>query len=284
MSIFADQMLLRFLQDDFVENLLQNQIGLPVLFDLTYEPKDIELQEISLANVRRRQFQMPAFETIRASGMEERILPTPERTQVNQTYARYGRLAWVEVFLEVLLSTRVHQQRSQIENITTKNLLEELGEVSSLAELRTRLEERYPESIVEAFFAKLDINNVEDFQQKGNLLVEFFYQEPAPFDPDDPQNSQDFRLNICVKLQSEFAITEALQSAKLCRNILENEQNFVTSFAGGEVKQPYVFLTIFQDSLVVDDVIPGLTGEQIKDNVRNLFALEGMLAYFFAET
>jgi hypothetical protein len=281
MSIFADRILLQFLQDAFIEELLQNQLGLSTLFSLAYKTEEIELREISLAGVQRRQFQMPAFETIRTTGTEERILPAPERIQVNRTQPRYGRLSWVEVFLEVLLLTKFHKQGSPIERIATNDLIAELGGVDSLAELRNKLAERYSESVVEAFLKKLKIASVEEFKKNANLFIEFFYQEPPAFDPDDPQNSKTFRLNICVKLQSELNLMESLQTAKLCRSILENERDFAETFEGGEIKMPYVFLTIFPESVAVDNAIPGLNATQIQQGVKALFATEGMLAHFW---
>ena len=283
MSTFADQMLFRFLQNVFVEDLLHNQLGLSVLYNLTYEPEDIELHDLTLARVKRRQFQIPVFETIYTTGTEERILPSPERIQVNRQHLRFGRLEWVEVFLEIILSAKVHQQRAPIERVTARDLIEELGGVGSLAELRTKLGERYPQSIVEAFFEKLKISTLEEFKQKGNLFLETVFQTPPPFDPNDPKNLRNFRVNVCVKFQPELNITEVLQAAKLCRSILENERDFAKSFEGVEVKRPYVFVTIFPESVAVDNAIPGLNADQIKQGVQDLFTAEGMLARFLNE-
>jgi hypothetical protein len=283
MSKFSDQMLLGFLQDTFVEEFLQNQLGLLILFNLTYEPENIELHDVTLAQVERRQFQIPVFETIYTTGTEERILPTPERIQINRQHPRFGRLDWVEVFLEVVLSVKVHQQGASIERVTTRDLIEELEGVDSLAQLRTKLGERYSESIVEAFFKKLKINTLEEFKQKGNLFLETLFQTPPPFDPDDPKNLRNFRVNVCVKFQPELKVAEALQTAKLCRSILENERDFAKSFEGVEVKMPYVFVTIFPESVAVDNAIPGLNATQIKQGVQDLFAAEGMLARFLTE-
>jgi len=284
MSTFANQMLLRFLQDAFVEDLLKNQLGLATLFNLTYEVKDIDLKEISLAGIKQRQFQMPAFETIRTTGMEERIVPTPERVQVNHEQSRLGRLAWVEVFLEILLSTKVHDKSAPIEKITVTHLIEKLGGVASLNELRTKLKTLYPDSVVEAFFKELRISSVEEFKRRGNLFLEFIYKTPPPFDPNDPQNARAFHVNVCVQFQPELKITEALQNAKLCRSILENEKDFAETFEGGEIKTPFVFVVIFPDSVVTNDSIPGLTAEQARTGIKALFATEKMLAHFITGT
>lgn len=283
MSSFADQMLLRFLDDAFIDDLLSNELGLASLFNLTYEVQDIELKEIALERISRREFQMPAFETIRTTGMEERIMPAPERVKVNHEQSRYGRLAWVEVFLEVLLSTKVHDKGAPIEEITTQNLIEKLGGVNSIAELKSKLEALYPESIVDAFFKEFRITTIEEFKQRGNLFLEFVYKTPPPYDPNDPRRARKFRVNVCVKFQPELKVAETLQAAKLCRSILENERNFAETFEGGEIKMPYVFVVIFPDSAVADNAIPDLTAVQIKASVKDLYAVEKILVNFFTE-
>lgn len=285
MSTFVDQMLLKFLDNSKVTELLTN-LQPKTLFNHTYEVQNIVLpdpQEITLERIDRREFQMPAFETIRTSGMEERIVPTPERVKVDRAQPRYGRLAWVDVFLEVLLSTKVHDKGAPIEKITTQNLIEKLGGVDSIAELRTKLEALYLQIIVDAFFKEFRITTVEEFKRRGNLFLEFIYKTPPPYDPDDPKNVRKFPINVCVQLQPELKIAESLQAAKLCRSILENEKNFAETFEGGEIKKPYVFVVIFPNDAVVDDAIPGFTADQIKESIKNLFEAESMLAHFYEE-
>jgi len=285
MSAFADQMLLKFLQEAFVDDLLKNQLGLPALFNLTYEVAEIEVKEIALTAVTHRQFQMPIFETIRTAGTEERILPPPpERIQLNRVQPRYGRLAWVDVFLEILLTTKVHDKIAPIEKITLVNLLEKLGAVASMNELRNKLKTLYPESVVAAFFKELRIGSVEEFKRRGNFFLEFVYKTPPAFDPNDPQNARSFRLNVCAQFQPELKIAEALQTAKLSRSIMENEKEFAEAFEGGEIKTPYAFVVIFPESAAADNAIPGLAAAQIKDGVKSLFAAEKMLAHFVTET
>jgi hypothetical protein len=282
MSAFIDQMLIRFLEDNFVEDLLKNQLGLSTLFNLTYETDDIELKEIDFAGTKSRQFQMPAFETIRTTGTEERLMPTQERIKVNHEQSRLGRLSWIEVYLEVLLLTKVHSKEAPIEKITTRDLLTKIGGADSIDELKNKLRTLYPDSVVEAFFKKFRITKFEDFKRRGNRFLEFVYKAPPPYDPDDPQNVRRFKVNICVKFQPELKIAETLQDAKLCRSILENEKNFAETFEGGEVKMPYIFLVIFPDGVIEDNSIPGMSAEQIKSSITELFSVENMVVHFFA--
>lgn len=280
MSIFADQMLLRFLEDAFVKNLLENQLGLTPLFNLIYEVDDFELKEIHLERVQRRQLEMPVFETIRTSGTEERIMPNPERVQVNRAQPRNGRLSWVDVFLEILLATKVHKTGAAIERITVENLIEKLDGVASLSELKAKLKAMYPDNVVEACFREMHINSVEEFKRRGNLFLKFVYKAPLPYDPNDPQNARSFRVNVCVQFQPELKILDALQNAKLCRSILENERDFVETIDGGDIRTPYAFVVIFPENVVVNNAIPGLNTAQIKAGIKALFVAEKMLALF----
>jgi hypothetical protein len=280
MSVFADRLLLQFSDNSFVQDLLTNQLGLAALFNLTYAVEDIDLRQIALADVPRRAFEVPAFETIRTNGTDEKIVPTTERVRVERVQPRYGRLAWVDVLLDVLVSTQVESKAMPIERINVQNLLDKLGGVASMVELRNKLAALYPPSIVDAFFQQLRITSVEDFKRQPSLFLEFVYKAPPAFDPADPQNTRTFRLNVCVQFQPELKIGETLQAAKLCRSILENERDFVQTFEGGEIETPYAFVVIFADSAVVDGALPNLTAAQIKAGVQTLFQTERMLARF----
>src|SRR5712691_7476606 len=128
MSVFADRLLLQFADNSFVQELLTNQLGLVALFNLTYAVEDIDLRQIALAGVPRRVFEVPAFETIRTSGTDEKIMPKTERVRIERVQPRYGRLAWVDVLLDVLVSTQVESKAMPIERINTQNLLDKLGD------------------------------------------------------------------------------------------------------------------------------------------------------------
>jgi hypothetical protein len=280
MSVFVDQMLFRFLQDDFVQDLLTKQLGLSTLLNLTYKLEDIEFKQIALAGVQRREFEFPAFETIRTSGIDERIMPTAERVKVDRTQPRYGRLAWIDVLLDVLVSTKVASKRMPIEKITAQDLLGKLGGVTSMADLKNKLAASYPPSVVDAFFKQLRIASVDDFKSRPTLFLEFVYRAPPAFEPNDPRNARDFRLNLCVQFQTELKVGEALQTAKLCRSILENEKDFVQTLDDGEIHTPYAFIIIFAESAVVDGALPDLSAVQIKAGIRSLFQAERMIAHF----
>jgi hypothetical protein len=280
MSTFADRLLLQFSDDNFVQDLLTNQLGLAAIFNLIYTVEDIDLKQIALVGTPRRIFEVPAFETIRTNGTDEKLVPTTERIRVERAQPRYGRLAWVDVLLDVLVSTQVESQVMPIERINAQNLLDKLGGVASIVELRAKLATLYPPSVVDAFFNRLRITSVDDFKSHPSVFLEFVYQAPPPFDPTDPHNVRTFQLNVCMQFQPELHIGEALQAAKLCRSILENERDFMDTFEGGEIETPYAFVVIFADSTVVDGALPNLTAVQIKAGMRSLFQAERMLAHF----
>jgi hypothetical protein len=279
-SGFADQLLLRFLDNNFVQDLLTNKLGLAALFKTTYNVQTIDLRQLDLAAVQRKEFVFPAFETIRTSGTDERIIPTSERVKVDRTQPRRGRLAWVDVFLNVLLATKAESKKMPIDSITAQSLLEKVGGAASIAELKTKLGALYPPSVVDAFFKKVRITSVDDFKSRPTLFLEFAFKAPPPFDPNAPESNRDFHLNVCVQLQPELKINEALQSAKLCRSILASEYDSMTNFDGGEINTPFAFVVIFPDALVVDGAVPNLTAAQIKTSVKDLFQGEHMLAHF----
>lgn len=280
MSIFADQMSIRFLRDDFITTLL-NDLGLLRLFNLIYSVEKITVREITLGSILSRRFQVPAFETIRTSGVDERLTSAPERIKVDRAQPRYGRLAWTDIFLELLLNVKVQSTGGPIGEITVKHLLEELGAVNTIPQLRTALTARYSASVVDAYFKQTRITTIEDFKRRGNLFVEFVSKQPAPFDPNDPASARTFRANVCVQCQPEGKVVEALQSAKLCRSILEGEASSAEELDEVEVKTPFAFVVIFPDASVGDDFFPGLTAAQSKANIKSIFTAENMVAHFF---
>jgi len=280
MSGFADLLLIQFEQNAFVADFLTNQLGLTALFASAYKPDDVVIHDVALTSIPETQFEMPAFETVRVRGMNEQIMPSPERVKVDRDYHRRGRLAWVDVYLDVLLGTKVESQQMPLDKITAQDLLTMLGPVNTLSDLRNKLGTMYTPSIVDAFFEKLRINTIEDFTSQPGLFLKFIYKQPAPFNPADPKNARTFRINVCVQIQPELKVAEALQSAKLCRSIMENERQHTEQFDGGDVSTPFSFVTVFQDSLVVNNAIGTLTAAQARTGIKQLFTNEGMFAHF----
>jgi hypothetical protein len=280
MDTFSEPMLLKFQQNAFVEDWFNTKLDLRALLELTYDSEKAETREITFAGLQRRQFQEPLFETIRTLGGWEQTMPSATRVQIRREQPRLGRLVWIDVMFEVLLSAKVAVKSGPIAEVTARDLTAKLGGVSSLAELQTKLGTIYPPSVVEAFFQQLKITSVADFKRRGNLFLEFVYQAPPVFDPDDPGVGRSYNLNLCVRLQPELKLAETLQAAKLGRSILENERDFAERFEEGEILSPYVFVIVFPDNLFVDGAIPGLTGAQLKTRVRELFANEKILVHF----
>lgn len=274
-------MLLRFLQEPFVTDLLVNKLGLAALFNIIYEAESIDVQEIAIGSIESKRYQMPTFEAIHTIGTDERLSAVPERVKVDRVQPRRGRLVWTDVFLEILLKVKVHSKAAPIDKITVKHLLDEVGPVNTINQLRTALTARYSPDVVDAFFKQTRVTTIEEFKRRGNFFIEFVYKKPLPFDPLDPKNSRTFRANVCVQFQPELKIAEAIQTAKLCRSLLENEGAFAEVLKEVEVKTPFAFVVIFPDGVVGENFIPGVTAAQTKANIKSLFAAENMLAHFF---
>jgi hypothetical protein len=279
-ATFADSQLLQFTQDAFVASWLSDQLGLLPLFNLTYAPEDVQVEQITLGAVRRKEFQLPVFETVRTRGVDEQIVPTTQRVKVERARRRAGRLTWVDVFLDVLLATRVASLAAPIDHITSQSLLDKLGGVASLDDLRAKLGALFAPSVVDAYFRRLGLTTLDDFLSRPAQFLEFVYQAPPPFDPNDPANARDYPLNVCVQVREDVAVREALQAAKLCRAVLVNNEGGVDFAGGAAVLTPYAFVVVFPDAAVTDTTIPGLNAAQFKAEAQALFAAEHMLAFF----
>lgn len=280
MSGFADSIMLQFQQPAFVTDFLTNKLGLDALFASTYTLEDIVPHNLTLAAVTRTEFEMPTFETIRQRGSNEKIVPGSEIVKVDRTYYRAGRLAWVDVYLDVTIASDVESQFSPIQSITAEDLVTALGPVNTLGDLRTKLGTLYPPSIVDAFFTQLSIRTIEDFTAQPGIFLKFVFAAPAPFVAGNPANAKTFRLNVCAQIQNELAVSEALQSAKLCRGMLEGNNECARTFVGGEIETPFALVAIFPNSLVADNAIGSLTAAQIRTGIQQLFTNEKMFAQF----
>lgn len=279
MSAFVDATLLRFAQDPFVVNLVSSGIGLQALFDASFELADVELETIALASVQPRSYKVPVFETFRSRGVEEQVVPSTQRIRIEHTQPRHGRLDWVDVAFDAVLTTQMSTLVAPLQSITTQLLEQKLGGVTSLAQLRSSLLTLYVPSLVDAIFARLNITTFADFEQQKHLFVELIGAPPPPFDPLDPQTFRDYTVPLRVKIADGFDVANALQAAKLCRSILDCEA-IPDALDGIERKTPYAFLTLFADAAVTDASLPGMTKLQAKTAVQALFAAESMYAQF----
>jgi hypothetical protein len=163
--------------------------------------------------------------------------------------------------------------------VTSQTLEQKLGGIVSIADLRAKLLALYAPSIVDALFAELKISTIDDFERQRHLFIELIGAAPPAFDPNDPAAARDFTVYLRVKIADGFDVAGALQSAKLCRSILEHE-SVPDSLAGVERTIPYSLVTIFADAAVTDTSLPGLTAAQAKTAVSTLFAGERMFAQF----
>ena len=88
-----------------------------------------------------------------------------------------------------------------------------------------------------------------------------------------------YDVQFRVKIADGFDVADTLQSAKLCRDILEHE-SIPDDLDGVERVTPYAFIVLFADAGVTDASIPGHTAAQTKTAVAELFSAEHMFAQF----
>lgn len=279
MSTFVDGTLLRFAQDTFVTALLRDGIGLGALFNAIFDSVDVEPQSIALGPVSQRSYKVPVFETVRSSGTDERVTPDVQRVRKERVLPRHGRLDWVDVAFDATLDAQVKTLTGPLQGVTAESLEEKLGNVRSVAALRAALLALYPPSIVDEIFRRLRISTFDDYERQKHLFIELVGAPPPDFQPNDPANFRSYPLRVRIKIADSFDVANALQAAKLCRNILEFESVSLDP-EGVEQKTSHAFVTLFNDASVTDTSLPHLTGAQAKAAVQDLFAAERMFAQF----
>src|SRR5438045_636862 len=157
MSTFVDSAMLRFSQNAFVTDIMTNGLGLTSIFNTTFTSTGMALQSVTLGPISARSYKMPAFETIRSVGTDERISPDSQRVRKERRMARFGRLDWVDVAFDVVLSTKMQMLVGPIQTVTSQTLEQKLGGITSLDDLRTKLLGLYAPSGVDDIFNRLAI-------------------------------------------------------------------------------------------------------------------------------
>jgi hypothetical protein len=279
MSIFVDSTILRFSQESFVIDIMTNGLGLTSLFNMMFTSTDMALQSVTLGPISARSYKVPAFETIRSIGTDERISPDSQRVRKERRLARFGRLDWVDVAFDAVLSTKMQMLVGPLQTVTVQTLEQKLGGVASLDDLRTKLLTLYAPAVVDDIFARLRISTFEDFTRQRHLFITLVGAAPVAFNPADPAADRDLTISLRVKIADGFDVAGALQSAKLCRSILENEA-VPDTLDGIERSIPFTFVTIFSSAALTDTSLPGMTAVQAKAAVQALFNAEKMFAQF----
>jgi hypothetical protein len=138
MSAFVDSTLLRFARDPFVSDLL-NSLGAMSIVNAMFDANDIAIQSATIGPITARSYKIPAFETVRSNGTDERIVPSTERVRKDRKFPRFGRLDWVDVAFDATIQTKVQQLVAPLQSVTSTTLEAKLGGVSSLDDLRGKL-------------------------------------------------------------------------------------------------------------------------------------------------
>ncbi|MFN7960553.1 MAG: hypothetical protein U0002_04715 [Thermoanaerobaculia bacterium] len=282
MATFADRVSLALLDDPSVTDLLVNQIGLAPLFGVCWQLEAGTVNSLALTRIRSREWQKPVFQTVRTRGSEEVQSANPHRVRIDYLQPRHGLLEWLELFLEVDLEVVVDDHATPLKSVKAVDFLADLGNPATLPALRAALEARYGPYLRDRLLAELKIHSIEELRHRGALTLTLESEPAPPFDPDDPANHREVPLRLAFRAAAQLEPTAALAKAKLARSLLEDEQLVAPELAGFEAKRPYAFVTLFPDSVAVDNAIPGLTAAQIRTRVKALFAAEEMTAHFVA--
>lgn len=279
MSVFVDATLLRFERDEFVTELLTDHLGPRAIFDTVFRATGVDVQSIELGPISARSYKVPAFESLRSRGTDERIVPDVQRVRTERTFARFGRLEWVDVAFEAVLVAKVQTRETPLASVTVQSLEKRLAGYATIEELRAKLLGLYPPSMVDDIFDKLRISTLEDFERQIHLFVEFVGRAVPDFDPNDPAVLRSYEVSLRVQISDRLDVAGALQSAKLCRSILEYE-NIPDAPDGVERISPFAFVALFPDATVTDDSLPDFTAAQAKAAIGDLFKAEHMFATF----
>ena len=152
-----------------------------------------------------RAFKQPIFETVRGRGVNERITPSNERTQITRLWPRFGRLDWIDIGFDAVLQTKSQRLLGGLQSLQSSSLADRIGPFASLADLGAKLGALFTPSLVDEIFARLKIESLDDFRNKSGLFLDFV-GVGAAFDPNDPGAARDFSVSLRFKIADGFDV------------------------------------------------------------------------------
>lgn len=275
MPLFFDDMLVRLSDDAYVESLLTTA-SLRELFSITYVEDGRAADTVSFASVVSRETVMPVFETVRIKGSRLHTGSQLQRTEITEEHPRQGRLGWVDTYLVVRVNVTTQSTEGPLESIQAADFSEMLGALDSFDALRTALADRYSDSIVDAFLDQLEIRTLDDFERRQHLFVEFV---AAPPEDDPPASTLSLPLRVCVLIQPDGIVADALQRAKTIRQLIQHE-TVLAPVDGFSVDESHVLLTLFPTDSVDDQTLTGQTAAEARTTLQQLFSTEKMHLHF----
>lgn len=276
MIAFSEQQLLRWVSDPELRRWLSDIVGLRPMIDASYSMPDSSIDTVALQAIRRRDFAAPVFETSRTRGTDERVAAVTERIRVDRSQPRGGRTAWVDLRIDLLVRATITSTPRRPAGLDITDLVATIGTVGTFEDLRSRLSNVLGATAADALLKRFAITDVETFLAQPTLLVQFLAAAESGQEVKDLL----LPLDVCVLLHDDVAVRESLRTAKLCRAILEHENDHAARVGDVEVVMPYVFVAVFPEAGVTDELIPGRSATETKAAVSDLFRAERMIACF----
>jgi hypothetical protein len=270
MSGFADRLMVRYLTDANVDQLLvptgdTTRQRVKRLLESVYEMRDLTVREVVSAEVQGRQFQLPIVEQTELRGSWERIHPQSERTLASFVTSAFARVTWVGMSLDTRVEVNVEITEAALEKIES----EDLSDVTTIAGLQAK----FLFVDINDLMATSGVTTLQQFKAEFPRIFRLRFAQPPQYDPQAAAAGRKYRLRVCALFSEALDLEGMLQMAKAARRANETAYPHISDFEGGDILAGSAWMVVFPTSSITT------TSPQEADVIA-LFAAEGILAAF----
>jgi hypothetical protein len=244
---------------------------LRILLNAMYDLAFADLRRVMSLQIAHVEAQRPLFPTRHLRGMWTQTMPAYTRTDIVENQVALVTPLWLDLVVEVQLVLALQIDPVGLELVFQR----QLDTFATLAEV----EEHFKLVDMKATLQRFQVESLDELREQARtIMFELRGKAPAdgPFDPENPANQRQYRLDLAILLRETLDVVGALRDARLVREILGRTSTFSDETPDGSVRAPYVPVLIFPRS-----VLPGDPAGA--DSLQAFFAAEGVLAIFEPE-
>ena len=271
MSIFADQLMIRYLTAANVDALLVpqadvNRQRVQSLLASVYEPRLLQVQSVDSVTVTTKTFQVPVVEPMTIRGTWEKQIPSSERSLAAFELPAIAETTWIDMQLDTMVSVRVSATTALLDAIAS----EDVSELSQQAFIN-----KFQFLDLPSLMQAAGLSTYQALQADFPRLYRMHYADPAAYNPNDPAAARKYRLLISALFFATLDLEGALRQLTQGRRALNSLRPRPEGYEGGDILASSAWMGILPTTAFDPDVTP-IT----QNDVTNLFAAGRFVAAF----
>jgi hypothetical protein len=271
MTVFADQLMIRYMDPANVDSLLvpsddTTRHRARALLASVYEPRLLTVQSVDSVTVTAKNFQVPVVEPMTVNGTWEKIIPQSERSLISFDLPAIAQTDWIDMYLETSVSVRVSATSAPLDAVSSEDV-SELSQQDFLA--------KFQFLDLATLMKSANVATYQELQAEFPRLYHLHYAAAPPFDPDDPAARRTYNLRVSVLFFAALDLQAALRQITQSRRALDAVWPRPSDYEGGDLLASSAWIGVFPANLF-DPAVTPIT----QDEVSALFTAEGCVAAF----